>query len=149
MGLPQAGNSAPQFHRTVKQNVTPACVPQRQQKQHSGENNLRLVRLLTTNPAAALPAIFTPSGKYEQRRIRMLPREHRTAPSQTHQPHHGYFQVRHFQEGQFLVGLPLLPEKSYPGLYASEEEIENKGSCCDRQGYFDLEAILPMDCARE
>ena len=122
------------------------------QNMNCGENNFRLVRLLTTNPAAALPAIFSPSGKYEQRRIRMLPREHRIAPVHTQQPHRGFFQVPlahdfiSTPDGQFLVGLPLLPEKSYPGLYATEEEIEKKGSCSDDSGLFHLDAILPIDC---
>ena len=113
------------------------------------ETNFRLVRLLTTNPAAALPAIFSPSGKYEQRKIRMLPREHRIIQ----QPHTGIYPIPMSHDilptpdGQFVFSLlPLLPDKSYPSLFATEEEIEKKGSCSDDAGYFDFEAILPIDC---
>jgi len=124
---------------SIKQTI--ACNTNNQRNLHKSycnENNLRLVRLLTTNPAAGLPAIFSPSGKYEQRRIR--PREHRITPVQQ-----GFYPIPHFQE-QFLVGLPVLPEKNYPGLYASDEEMQHKGSCLDEQGLFDLHSILPMDC---
>ena len=116
---------------------------------NTGEHNFQLVRLLTTNPAAALPAIFTPSGKYEQRRAKTV----RSTPVHTQQPR-GFVQVPfnaghnviRTAQGQFYVSLPVQTEESYPYLYATEEEIEKKGSCCDELGCFDLQSILPIDC---
>lgn len=122
---------------------------------NKGDQNFQLVRLLTTNPAAALPAIFTPSGKYEQRRAKVTGqiRGQVSAPVQTHQPH-GFVQVPlnaaahnviRTATGQFFVSLPVHTE-SYPYLYATEDEMQQKGSCTDSSGYFDLDSILPIDC---
>lgn len=142
MSLQAQNASSVDVNSSVKQVTAYSTTHLKHHQKYCSENNLRLVRLLTTNPAAGLPAIFSPSGKYEQRRIRVISREHRIAPAQAHQ---GFYPVPHFQD-PILVGLPLLPEKSYPELYASEEEIQKKGSCCDEQGLFDLQSILPMDC---
>ena len=141
--IPRNNSSANGGNQVKKQNFN-----------HKGEQNFQLVRLLTTNPAAALPAIFSPSGKYEQRRAKMAPsREQRTASVQTQQPH-GFVQVPfnaaahnviRTAAGQFFVSLPVQTE-NYPYLYATEDEIKKKGSCCDTLGYFDLESILPIDC---
>lgn len=143
----------PATNNIPRTNVSGNCAVQvkKQNFKNKSDQNFQLVRLLTTNPAAALPAIFSPSGKYEQRRAKI--REQTTAPVQTQQPH-GFVQVPfnaaahnviRTAAGQFFVSLPVHTE-SYPYLYATEDEIKKKGSCCDTLGYFDLQSILPIDC---
>ena len=119
----------------------------------NGDNNLQLVHLLTTNPAAALPAIFTGRGgsqKVFPRRTFQMNRAGRMSSV-----NHSYRGSVCNNYGDQIVAnswtaslmsekMPFRKQRSFSELYASKEEIEKKGCCIDKEGNFNFEALLPV-----
>lgn len=124
---------------------------------HSIDNNLQLVHLLTTNPAAALPAFFpatrTSNQKvYTRQPMQMTrPRAENCNTSSWRRGETDSARIRDFDKihvnswtANFMSEkLPFRRQRSFSELYVSQEDIEKKACCIDRDGYFDFEVLLP------
>lgn len=110
------------------------------------DTNLHLVHLLTTNPAAALPAIFHRGGvsDYDSNEVNMN-------STQTGGLYYPTCTRTSQQSTSLIRGTPTTPrvlpplkrQRSFSELYATREEIEKKSICIDEKGNFDFEALLP------
>lgn len=118
------------------------------------ENNLQLVHLLTTNPAAALPTIFPTNGSPQKVFARQS--FHVTRPrsgngsnswrgSESNRTVIDYEQTlaKCFTMGVMNQKAPLKRQRSFTELYVSKEDLDNKACCIDKEGNFDFEALLP------
>lgn len=123
---------------------------------HNGDNNLQLVHLLTTNPAAALPAIFPARGSSQKvfpRRTFQLNRPGRM--SNINNSFRGGVNNYGVRESDQIIAnswtanvmserLPFRRQRSFSELYVSKEEIDKKGCCIDKDGNFDFDSLLPV-----
>ena len=119
--------------------------PVRVGNSQSSDNNLQLVHLLTTNPAAALPAIFPTSGSPQKVFTRQTC--HVTRPSVV--SNHGSNSWRGGANNSWAAGImsekvPFRRQRSFSELYVSKEDIDKKACCIDKEGNFDFEALLPV-----
>ena len=109
-------------------------------------DNFHLMHLLTTNPAAALPPLFTSSLHTEHMSsYKFLTLERRTStivyPETFLTPLDTFQTTRNGDRGD-LVKSPY----NVSQLFATEEEIEKKGTCWGGEGKdFDFEALLPAN----
>ena len=115
---------------------------------HSGDNNLHLVHLLTTNPAAALPAIFPARGSSQKvlpRRTFQLNRSRMPSANNSYRSSYSSQIVENSWTANILnERVPFRRQRSFSELYASKEEIDQKGCCIDKEGNFDFDALLPV-----
>lgn len=122
--------------------------PVRNGHAHSGDNNLHLVHLLTTNPAAALPAIFPSRGgaqKVFPRRTCQLNRSRMPNANNSYRGSCSDQIVENSWTANILnERVPFKRQRSFSELYASKEEIDQKGRCIDKEGNFDFDALLPV-----
>ena len=113
--------------------------------QNSAADNLQLVHLLTTNPAAALPAIFSTSASPQKLAFQMS----RQNNSWTCGGLIDQVYIENERTGR--INLISLSEQSpsskrqcsFSELYVSKEDIDKKACCIDGDGHFDFEALLP------
>ena len=124
---------------------------------HSIDNNLQLVHLLTTNPAAALPAFFpatrtSTQNVYARQPLQMTrPRTENFNTSSWRRGETNSTGIRDFDKihanpwtaSLMSEKLPFRRQRSFSELYVSKEDIEKKACCIDRDGYFDFEVLLP------
>ena len=122
--------------------------PVRNGHAHSGDNNLHLVHLLTTNPAAALPAIFPARGSSQKvfpRRTFQLNRSRMSGANNSYRGCYSSQVVENSCTANILnERVPFRRQRSFSELYASKEEIDQKGCCIDKEGNFDFDALLPV-----
>ena len=123
---------------------------------HKNDNNLQLVHLLTTNPAAALPAIFptsgTPQKVYAGQGFQMTrPRisNWRCGANNQRANIQGAIDNERMIANSWTASImsergPFRRERSFSELYVSKEEIDKKACCIDMEGNFDFEALLPV-----
>ena len=115
---------------------------------HSGDNNFQLVHLLTTNPAAALPAIFPARGSAQKvfsRRSFQLNRSRIPSANNSYRGSYSDQIVENSWTANILnETVPFTTQCSFSELYASKEEIDQKGCCIDKEGNFDFKALLPV-----
>ena len=120
----------------------------------NGDNNLQLVHLLTTNPAAALPAIFPASGSQQKVYARQTFHLNRPRISSISNSYRGVVSNHRVVDGERIMvnswtasvineRVPLRRQRSFSELYASKEEIDKKACCVDREGNFNFDALLP------
>lgn len=113
--------------------------------QNSPADNLQLVHLLTTNPAAALPAIFSTSVSPQKLAFQMG----RQNNSWTCGGLNDQVYIENERTGRInLISLTEQSpcnkrQRSFSELYVSKEDIDKKACCIDRDGHFDFEALLP------
>ena len=130
--------------------------PARIGQTHNGDNNLQLVHLLTTNPAAALPAIFPARGSLQKdfpRRTFQLNRPGRMSVA-NNSFRGGANNYRFLESDQIIANswtanvmnerVPFRRQRSFSELYVSKEEIDKKGCCIDKEGNFDFDSLLPV-----
>lgn len=119
-----------------------------------GDNNLQLVHLLTTNPAAALPAIFPGSGNQSQVNFRPkyrflnCPRISSASNSYRWENNYSVLDGRRIMVNTWAVNkmnerVPLGSQRSFSELYVSKEEMDKKACCLDNEGNFNFDALLP------
>lgn len=129
--------------------------PVRNAHAHSGDNNLHLVHLLTTNPAAALTAIFPARGnspKVFPRRTFQLNRPRMPSANNSYRGSVNNYGVLYSDQtvanswtaNVLNDSVPFRRQRSFSELYASKEEIDQKGCCIDKEGNFDFDALLPV-----
>lgn len=122
--------------------------PVRNGHAHSGDNNLHLVHLLSTNPAAALPAIFPTRGgaqKVFPRRTFQLNRSRMPSANNSYRGSYSEQIAENSWTANILNERALFKrQRSFSELYASKEEIDQKGRCIDKEGNFDFDALLPV-----
>ena len=111
--------------------------------QNSAADNLQLVHLLTTNPAAALPAIFSTSASPQKLAFQMS----RQNNSWTCGGLNDQVYIENERTGRINLISAQSPRSkrqcSFSELYVSKEDIEKKACCIDGHGHFDFEALLP------
>ena len=129
--------------------------PMRSAHVQNNDHNLHLVHLLTTNPAAALPAIFPSSGNCARpypRQVFRVARPHRL--SNTSNVGCRAIPERYMSREQFLANSweasvmnDLAPaarrRRCFSELYASKEDMDKIACCTDNDGNFNFEALLP------
>ncbi|KAJ7386535.1 hypothetical protein OS493_008671 [Desmophyllum pertusum] len=123
---------------------------------HSADNNLHLVHLLTTNPAAALPAIFPASGSSQKVYARQG--FHLTRPRMSganngyrggHVTNYGVLDSDQIMANSWIASVmservSCRRQRSFSELYVSKEEIDKKACCIDNEGNFDFDTLLPV-----
>ena len=112
--------------------------------QNSAADNLQLVHLLTTNPAAALPAIFSTSVSPQKLAFQMS----RQNNSWTCGGLNDQVYIENERTGRISLALSEQSPRSkrqcsFSELYVSKEDIDKKACCIDGDGHFDFEALLP------
>lgn len=122
--------------------------PVRNGHAHSGDNNLHLVHLLSTNPAAALPAIFPTRGGAQKVFPRRTFQLNRSRMPSANNSYRGSYSEQ-IAENSWTANIlneraPFKRQRSFSELYASKEEIDQKGRCIDKEGNFDFDALLPV-----
>lgn len=120
---------------------------------HNSDNNLQLVHLLTTNPAAALPAIFPASGSSQK--VYAHQAFQRPRISHAHGSlwrgevnNHGVLDSDQIPANSWTASImsermPFRRQRSFSELYLSKEDLDKKACCIDIEGNFDFEALLP------
>lgn len=125
---------------------------------HKIDNNLQLVHLLTTNPAAALPAIFPTTGSpqkvyarqgFQMTRPRITNNNWRGGANNHGANNQGALDNERMIANSWTASIMnervlFRRERSFSELYVSKEEIDKKACCIDMEGNFDFEAILPV-----
>ena len=121
---------------------------------HNSDNNLQLVHLLTTNPAAALPAFF-PANRNAQKvfaRQSLHMTRPRTGNGSTSwrgdTKNSAIHELDQLHANSWTASLmsekiPFRRKRSFSELYVSKEDIDKKACCIDKNGYFDFEVLLP------
>ena len=124
----------------------------------NSDNNLQLVHLLTTNPAAALPAIFPGNGSnqkfYSHGRQRAFQMSRPRISSQANNSWRCGLSDHVIGNEQIKVAnswtatimserVPFRRERSFSELYICKEDMDKKACCIDKDGNFDFQALLP------
>lgn len=118
--------------------------PVRVGNSHSNDNNLQLVHLLTTNPAAALPAIFPATGSPQKVFARQTC--HVTRPRMSNHGHNSWRGGANNSWAASIMNekIPFRRQRSFSELYVSKEDFNKNACCIDKEGNFDFEALLPV-----